>query len=276
MQAFQRVRGLPTHGNVDDLTWSTLLEAGWQLGSRLLYVSRPHLRGDDVATLQETLAQLGFDPVRVDGIFGPQTEHALCEFQSNVGLPSDGTLTMATLNQLRRLSGISTGRRLISEARSANGLDVGTFTRTLIVHGSSPLASELITNVPYVTTVIHVDGDDAEAAKTANQFRAALLLSFRERPEIVGIYLHYWQSNRSHSVTGKRLAETLAASFDTVPGVQPVVITGLSLPLLRETQMATLQIEYGDLGADAFSAVTRVLRAAIGDVFHNESTGLNL
>ena len=34
--------------------------------------------------------------------------------------------------------------------------------------------------------------------------------------------------------------------------------------------------ELGDLGADAFSAVTRVLRAAIGDVFHNESTGLNL
>ena len=31
------------------------------------------LRGDDVAELQVRLAQLGFNPGRIDGIFGPAT-----------------------------------------------------------------------------------------------------------------------------------------------------------------------------------------------------------
>jgi len=273
VQAFQRVRGLPTTGELDELTWSTLLEAGWRLGSRLLFLSRPYLRGDDVAQLQESLAQLGFDPVRVDGIFGPQTESALADFQRNVGLSSDGTLTLATLTQLQQLSGLSSGRRLVSDARSANGLDAQAYTQTLIVHGTDAVATALLGPVPLGAMVIHEsDPSDAAAVATANQYRASLVLSTRPRRDAVGFRIYYWQSDRSYSVTGQRLAQSLATSLDEIDGVQPVIVTGLSLPLLRETMMTTLILEYGDLSSELVADVTRVLRAQIRDVFHRETT----
>ena len=50
----------------------------------------PNLRGDDVSDLQATLARIGFDCGRVDGIFGPRTSWALEDFQRNSGLYVDG------------------------------------------------------------------------------------------------------------------------------------------------------------------------------------------
>jgi len=47
--------------------------------------------GDDVTTLQRRLTELGFDPGRPDGIFGPDTDQALREFQAAVGVVADGT-----------------------------------------------------------------------------------------------------------------------------------------------------------------------------------------
>ena len=103
VQAFQGDRGLPLRDVIDEVTWRVLEETSWQLGDRLLYVSRPFLRGDDVVVLQQSLSLLGFDPGRVDGIFGPLTEQALREFQANVGLEASGTLTMSSLRELERL-----------------------------------------------------------------------------------------------------------------------------------------------------------------------------
>ena len=57
-------------GRCDELTWTALVEAGWTLGDRLLMITAPNLRGEDVAELQRILARLGFNCGRVDGIFG--------------------------------------------------------------------------------------------------------------------------------------------------------------------------------------------------------------
>jgi peptidoglycan hydrolase-like protein with peptidoglycan-binding domain len=100
LQAFQRERGLDITGLLDNETLQRLDEAAWTLGSRLLYLVSPHLRGDDVAQLQEALALLGFDPGRIDGIFGIQTQQALQEFQRNCALPVTGELTRTTLGEL--------------------------------------------------------------------------------------------------------------------------------------------------------------------------------
>ena len=83
-------RGLPASGVCDAPTWTALVEAGYRLGDRLLYLQSPMQRGDDVAELQRALGTLGFDAGRVDGIFGPQTERALRDFQRNAGLTTDG------------------------------------------------------------------------------------------------------------------------------------------------------------------------------------------
>jgi peptidoglycan hydrolase-like protein with peptidoglycan-binding domain len=57
---FQQLRGLPADGVCDVNTWTLLVESSWLLGSRLLYLTSPQLRGDDVELLQTTLAKLGF------------------------------------------------------------------------------------------------------------------------------------------------------------------------------------------------------------------------
>ena len=74
MIAFQDAFGLRADGIVDDVVWSTLIEASWNLGSRVLFLRTPNLRGDDVAEMQTVLNRLGFDCGRVDGIFGPVTK----------------------------------------------------------------------------------------------------------------------------------------------------------------------------------------------------------
>ena len=102
--SFQRSRGLDVSGVCDPHTWRALLEAEHQFGARALYLSSPMLRGDDVATLQLRLGSLGFNAGRVDGIFGPNTQQAVREFQRNTDLMVDGVCARDTVSQLNRLT----------------------------------------------------------------------------------------------------------------------------------------------------------------------------
>ncbi|MFP5308819.1 MAG: N-acetylmuramoyl-L-alanine amidase [Actinomycetes bacterium] len=103
VRVFQQQRGLVADGIVGHDTWSALVEAGWRLGDRLLFLTRPMLRGDDVRDLQERLNRLGFDTGYTDGIYGPLTFDAVREFQLNTGLVVDGIAGSATVDALRRL-----------------------------------------------------------------------------------------------------------------------------------------------------------------------------
>jgi chaperonin GroEL (HSP60 family) len=62
------------------------------------------MRGDDIATLQARLTEMGFNAGRVDGIFGPLTESAVKEFQKSVGATIDGKCGPATIIALLRLT----------------------------------------------------------------------------------------------------------------------------------------------------------------------------
>ena len=98
-------------GIVGPGTWTSLEEAAWQLGDRVLEVVSPPLRGDDITVLQHRLLQLGFAVGRVDGFFGPVTSAALAEFQSNMGLPSDGVAGPSVFKALERLAPVVSGGR---------------------------------------------------------------------------------------------------------------------------------------------------------------------
>ncbi|MYG92051.1 MAG: peptidoglycan-binding protein, partial [Acidimicrobiia bacterium] len=101
VKAFQRTRSLPATGVVGQESWRALYEAGYRLGDRLLFLRRPMLRGDDVAELQSRLDALGFDTGKPDGIFGPQTERGLRDFQFNRGLAIDGISGPEVITELR-------------------------------------------------------------------------------------------------------------------------------------------------------------------------------
>ncbi|HEY5121333.1 MAG TPA: peptidoglycan-binding protein, partial [Acidimicrobiales bacterium] len=206
VEAFQRSRGLPITGVIDETTWNRLIEAGWRLGERLLYLAHPHLRGDDVAELQVRLAQLGFNPGRIDGIFGSATEHALLDFQRNCGLETDGTLTRATLLEILRLTSIVSNRYLVTEARDQAGFDdVG--AGPIVVCGQSPLAQLVAQNLVSAREVrLMEDATTDEVALFSNAHQAALVLSFQTLEQLNVIHLHYWASYHSHSRRAEQLA----------------------------------------------------------------------
>ena len=107
---FQQAHGITVDGIVGPQTFRRLEEARWRLGDRILSYAAGHLMsGDDVAVLQHRLIDLGFDLRKVDGMFGPETDHAVREFQRNVGLDPDGTCGPATFKALDRLARAVTG-----------------------------------------------------------------------------------------------------------------------------------------------------------------------
>src|SRR4051812_24791364 len=126
VRALQQRRGLRVDGVVGPETYRALDEAHWRLGDRLLsYVVTHPFVGDDVATLQQRLFEMGFDPGRCDGIFGRQTESALREFQRNVGQAPDGTVGPKTLKALERLRRTVTGGSLSDRREEGGGLRAG-------------------------------------------------------------------------------------------------------------------------------------------------------
>lgn len=102
VRAFQQRRGLRADGVVGPETWHELVGASYRLGDRMLYLTRPLVRGDDVRDLQRRLNRLGFDAGHDDGLYGPQTFEAVREFQLNAGLPVDGIAGPTTVDVLVR------------------------------------------------------------------------------------------------------------------------------------------------------------------------------
>ncbi len=121
VRAFQSQHELAEDGLVGDETWSTLVDATFTLGDRMLYLRMPYFHGHDVSALQEALNALGFACGRVDGIFGAYSETAVREFQRNVGLPPDGIAGQDTVRALLALRHIWEGRDAASHSAARTG-----------------------------------------------------------------------------------------------------------------------------------------------------------
>lgn len=71
---------------------------------------RPYLsqgdQGDDVLQLQKSLKKLGFDPIYLDGIFGPATYRALIRFQRYAQISVDGIAGPETWEALKNSKGL--------------------------------------------------------------------------------------------------------------------------------------------------------------------------
>ena len=242
VQAFQVERGLALRDGIDGATWLVLEETSWQLGDRLLFVSQPYLRGDDVVSLQQSLSLLGFDPGRVDGIFGPLTETALADFQANIALPSNGTLTLATLHQLERLAPRDTNRRMVSEVRQRVDLIREATARRVGIGGHSPLIDLVATTIRTDDIeVVILSGSDEEQAEMANTLGVGAALFLSERPEFAVPRVHFYESYRFRSLHGARMGAIIGEALQVIP-------SGMALPVLRQTTMTAIAITHPQLG----------------------------
>ena len=267
LQAFQRQRGLAITGTLDANTWDRLVEAGWQLGARLLFLTTPHQRGDDVAELQEALALLGFNPGRIDGIFGRLTERALAEFQRNCALEPSGVLTRVSLDELERLSSRASDRTPVTETHDAAGLPGEGRRRLVLVAGVGSLATELADRLSGHIDVSRSASHDVHAsAAQANRDNAALAVSIDDLVDGEGFTLAYYESYRAHSVIGRALATSVAQHIAAI-SQSPVRVSGMSLPILRETLMPALAISASVSSLDAEPALGELLATCVLDLF---------
>jgi N-acetylmuramoyl-L-alanine amidase len=251
LRAFQQHFGLDIDGACNELTWTVLVEAGYRLGDRQLYLRAPMMRGDDIADLQGRLGALGFDAGRADGIFGPHTAGALSEFQRNAGLSSDGICGPDTLDALRRLGRDRTTGVMVNQVRERERLrsaSPGLGGRRVVVGHGGGLAALTHAMHRYlrdagaqVLALHHPDG--GTQARMANAYDADVFLALRANPaptHRVAYFrgLHFW------SQPGLSLAEHVGARLQPLLGLESDIV-GMRLPLLRETRMPTVIAEIG-------------------------------
>jgi peptidoglycan hydrolase-like protein with peptidoglycan-binding domain len=106
VEAFQIAMGLTQTGKVGSHTWSALVDSTFVFGDRSLYLRKPHFHGQDVVKLQQALTALGFFGGQLDGIFGPHTERAVIDFQTNMDISPDGAAGQLTYEALAGLKHI--------------------------------------------------------------------------------------------------------------------------------------------------------------------------
>jgi N-acetylmuramoyl-L-alanine amidase len=253
VEAFQHRRGLRVDGVCGRQTWDTLVEAGFRLGDRFLYLRTPMLRGDDVADLQRQLGGLGFDPGRVDGIFGPLTSAAVADFQRNAGQPVDGIVGLATVRDLLRMPTRTVAPELVSNVRAREELRRAppTLSGRHLGVGESGGLSAMVASVrrrlasagARVTEVHHPDGS-AQAAQ-ANNAQVDAYLAISLDPDTSGCSTAYYAGYRYESPGGRRLAELIQAAVPGRMSVPDHGTRGMSVPVLRETRMAAVIVEVG-------------------------------
>lgn len=260
VRAFQSERGLNVDGIVGPDTWRALYEAGYRLGDRLLVLRRPMLRGDDVGELQTRLNNLGFDAGKPDGIFGPDTQRALIEFQHNRGLPEDGVAGPEVITELRLVSRgqLETGRETVRERewlRSLRPTVVGTrvffdpAARTIEEGAASweaataaAIALQEKGGLPVISRSMDAQMPERVRAQRANRQGADVIVSFQlAEDDEEGVFS--FETPRSRSEAGARLAGHVAGVLATRQG-------GRATAILRETRSPAILVSLRSLDGD--------------------------
>ncbi|MGY4098127.1 N-acetylmuramoyl-L-alanine amidase [Nocardia sp. R16R-3T] len=284
VRAFQQHRGLLVDGVVGPATYRALKEASYRLGARtLIYQLSAPLYGDDVATLQRRLQDLGFYVHRVDGYFGPHTHEALTAFQREIGLAADGICGPDTLRSLEllgaRVTGGNphriaeeevvhragpqlTGKRIVIDP-GLGGPDKGFSVPTEYgdVYESEilwDLASRLEGRMAatgmetFLSRPWGANPTDAERADTSNAFDADLMISLRcatnPSPSANGVAsFHFGNSHGSVSMIGQVLAGFIQREVVARTSLQDCRTHARTWDLLRLTKMPTVQVDIGYL-----------------------------
>lgn len=282
VRAFQQGRGLLVDGIVGEATYRALKEASYRLGARILaHQFGAPMYGDDVATLQSRLQDLGFYTALVDGYFGLQTHNSLMSYQREYGMAPDGICGPETLRSLYFLGSRVTGGSLhaireeervrrsgprLSGKRIIIDPGRGGDDNGMIVQGPQgpmseadilwDLASRLegrmtaIGMETFLSRPVNRSPADAERAATANTVGADLMISLRfERhvsPVANGLSCFYFGSSHgSVSTLGHNLADFIQREVVARTGLLDCRTHGRTWDLLRLTRMPSVQVDVG-------------------------------
>ena len=257
----------------DIAAWNALVEASWSLGDRMLYLTSPNFRGDDVTQLQSLLSRLGFDCGRVDGIFGPLLAHAISEFQKNAGISIDGICSTDTVTALERLStqtgegpGISSLRdterfRATGDERKMRRVVVGQFGG---LSGIARLISRALRDAHEIVMLVD-EPDVAAHVLAANHFHADTYIGLEAHAEPECTIAFYAVPGFS-STGGELLSNAIADALRAVVPTLVVNCVGMRLPILRETRMPAVMCSLGPFdvinqhGPEVAEAIASVMK----------------
>ncbi|MFF0541436.1 N-acetylmuramoyl-L-alanine amidase [Nocardia thailandica] len=284
VRAFQQQRGLLVDGVVGPATYRALKEASYRLGARtLIYQLSAPLYGDDVATLQRRLSDLGFYVHRVDGYFGQHTHEGLTAFQKEIGLAADGICGPDTLRSLdllgARVTGGNphriaeeevvhragpqlTGKRIVIDP-GFGGADKGlavpseygdVYESEILWDLASKLEGRMAATgmETFLSRPWGKNPSDAERAEISNSFDADLMISLRcarsDSPSANGVAsFYYGNSHGSVSMIGQVLAGFIQREVVARTSLQDCRTHQRTWDLLRLTKMPTVQVDLGYL-----------------------------
>jgi N-acetylmuramoyl-L-alanine amidase len=270
VRAFQQARGLSVSGEIDSPTEKALEEARWKLGDRTLKLQEPNMHGDDVATLQSRLIEMGFNSGRVDGIFGPTTEKAVLDFQRSVGATQDGICGPGTIISLMRLMRTVTGGAPTELRAQADRVKRGpALADKVIVLDPSPreeiasLTFDIAEKIEgrlialgvavFLTRGKTTSPSETERIDFANNTDADLVISIgidnyrNEKAHGVSTYFYGSDQHGIHSIVGERFATLAQRELCARTDLANNRTHAKTWDLLRLTKAPTIRLELGYL-----------------------------
>lgn len=284
VRAFQQARGLMVDGLVGPETWRALRGSRYSLGDRALaYAPQAMLYGDDVASLQERLLELGYDAGLRDAIFGAATDRALRTFQRDYGMRADGVCGPETLRSLRQLQrsvvggkphmmreverimrrGPSlTGKRFMVDPAHGGedpGIEEHGLVERDIIWDLARRVCDLLGELGADTYLSRTEGENPEEsqrAASANRAEVDLLLSLHvDRNVSTGgrgvAGFHFGTGSGVSSDVGEHLAGLLTREISVRTGIPDLGIHAKTWDLLRTSRMPAVRLEVGYLTNEA-------------------------